>query len=143
MFVSLAHTSTFVNPYGRLAGMAVRRTLPAVSADGAACCSPLTDGALDAQAAERLAHMFKALGDPTRIRLLSLIAAAEGGEACICDLTVPVGLSQPTVSHHMKLLVDAGLVTRDQRGKWAFYAVVHDALSALGGTLDAALRTTS
>jgi ArsR family transcriptional regulator len=87
------------------------------------------------EAAERLAHIFKALGDPTRVRLLSLIAAHDGGEACICDLTDPVGLTQPTVSHHMRQLVEAGLVTREQRGKWAFYRVVPDALAALGAAL--------
>ncbi len=68
--------------------------------------------------------MFKALGDPTRVRLLSLIAAQPEREACICDLIDPVGLSQPTVSHHMKQLVDAGLVVRQQGGRWAFYRVV-------------------
>jgi ArsR family transcriptional regulator len=79
--------------------------------------------------------MFKALGDPTRVRLLSLIAAADGGEACICDLTEPVALSQPTVSHHMKILTDAGLITREQRGKWAYYTVINDALIALSDSL--------
>jgi ArsR family transcriptional regulator, arsenate/arsenite/antimonite-responsive transcriptional repressor len=108
---------------------------PALASDLAACCSPITGGTLDEASAERLARAFKALGDPTRVRLLSMIAASDGGEACVCDLTAPVGLSQPTVSHHMKLLVDAGLVTREQRGKWAYYAVVSDALQALGGTL--------
>ncbi len=107
----------------------------ATASAAAVCCSPLTGGTLDAAAAERLARVFKALGDPTRIRLLSLIAAADGGEACICDLTEPVGLSQPTVSHHMKSLVDAGLVTRQQRGRWAFYAVVPDALRAASAAL--------
>ncbi|GGD86545.1 hypothetical protein GCM10007269_31790 [Microbacterium murale] len=77
-----------------------------------------------------MSRVFKALGDPTRVRLLSLIAAGEGGEACICDLTEPVGLSQGTVSHHMKLLTDAGLVTREQRGKWAYFAVNNGALDA-------------
>ncbi len=98
-------------------------------------CSPLTGDALAPDAAERLARSFKALGDPTRVRLLSLIAAAADGEACICDLTAPVGLSQPTVSHHMKQLVDAGLVTRDQRGKWAYYAVVRESLELLANAL--------
>lgn len=78
--------------------------------------------------AERLAATFKALADPARVKLLSLIAAARDGEACICDLTAPLGLSQPTVSHHMKLLVDAGLVSRQQRGKWAYYRILRDAL---------------
>jgi ArsR family transcriptional regulator len=115
--------------------MATRTALPVLRAEADACCSPLTGGVLDADEAERLARTFKALGDPTRVRLLSLIAATQGGEACICDLTAPVGLSQPTVSHHMKLLVDAGLVTREQRGKWAYYAVVEATLTSLGETL--------
>ena len=100
-----------------------------------ACCSRLTGGALDAASAEQLARLFKALGEPTRVRLLSMIAASDTGEACICDLIAPVGLSQPTVSHHMKQLVDAGLVTREQRGKWAYYAVVPEALESLARAL--------
>ena len=110
-------------------------TLPLISGDLAACCAPVTGGVLDAAAAERLAHVFKALGDPTRVRLLSLIAAADGGEACICDLTAPVALSQPTISHHMKLLADAGLVTREQRGKWAYYRVIDAAMRSGGQAL--------
>ena len=109
--------------------------LPLLADDLAACCFPLTGGVLDEDAAERLARAFRALGDRHRVRLLSLIAAADGGEACICDLTAPVGLSQPTISHHMKLLVEAGLVTRDQRGKWAYYRVVPEAIAALSGIL--------
>jgi len=112
-------------------------SLPLLTTDAAACCSRVTAGVLDIDEAERIAKTFKALGDPTRVRLLSLIAASEGGEACICDLTEPVGLSQPTVSHHMRLLADAGLVTREQRGKWAYFAVVTDALKSAA----AALRT--
>ena len=106
----------------------------------AACCSPLTGGLISDDAAQTLAQMFKALGDPTRVKLLSLIAAAEGSEACICDLTDPVGLSQPTVSHHMKLLVEAGLVTREQRGKWAYFSVVPTALTALAESLASTTR---
>src|ERR1700728_1378559 len=109
--------------------------LPLLDGDLAACCSPLTGGALDEEAAERIARLFRALGDRHRVRLLSLIAAAEGGEACICDLTAPVGLAQPTVSHHMKQLVEAGLVTRDQRGKWAYYRVVPETMVALSEVL--------
>ncbi|CAM3188964.1 metalloregulator ArsR/SmtB family transcription factor [Nocardioides dubius] len=100
-----------------------------------ACCSTVTGGVLEVDEAERLARMFKALGDPTRVRLLSLIAAQPEREACICDLVEPVGLSQPTVSHHMKQLVDAGIVVREQRGKWAFYRVVDDTLVALSAAL--------
>lgn len=101
------------------------------------CCSPLTDGALSQDEATSLAAKFKALGDPTRVRLLSMIAAGDGGEACICDLTGPVGLSQPTVSHHMKLLAEAGLVAREQRGRWAYYRVVDASLEALADALRA------
>jgi len=110
------------------------KTLPLLDA-AEACCSTVTGGALEAEDAERLARMFKALGDPTRVRLLSLIAATPEQEACICDLVDPVGLSQPTVSHHMKQLVDAGLVVREQRGRWAYYRVVADTLTALSGAL--------
>jgi ArsR family transcriptional regulator len=99
------------------------------------CCSPVTGGVLDVAAAERMARVFRALGDPTRVRLLSLIAAHQGGEACVCDLTEPVGLSQPTVSHHLKQLVDAGLIIREQRGKWAYYQVVQPALDDLADAL--------
>jgi ArsR family transcriptional regulator len=109
--------------------------LPLISRDLAACCSPVTGGVLDVDAAERLARVFKALGDPTRVRLLSMIAAAEGGEACICDLTEPVALSQPTVSHHMKILADAQLITREQRGKWAHYRIVASTLRAVADAL--------
>ena len=99
------------------------------------CCTPLTGDVISPGDAEQLAHKFKALGDPTRVRLLSLIAAHEGGEACICDLIDPVGLSQPTVSHHMKQLADAGLVTRTQRGKWAYYRIVDDAFASLSAAI--------
>ena len=100
-----------------------------------ACCAPVTDGVLDPEAAAGLARAFKALSDPSRVRLLSLIAAQGSGEACVCDLTGSVGLSQPTVSHHMKQLVEAGLVTREQRGKWAYYRVDNHMLAALGEAL--------
>lgn len=111
-------------------------SLPVIQPDAlAACCSPVTGGQVSDEVAETLARMFKALGDPTRVKLLSLIAAAPDGEACICDMTEPVGLSQPTVSHHMRLLVDAGLATREQRGRWAFYRVAPEALRSLAGAL--------
>ena len=112
-------------------------TLPLTPSTLGACCSPVTGGVIDDATAEQLARVFKALGDPTRVRLVSLIAAAEGGEACICDLTDPVGLSQPTVSHHMKLLTDAGLISREQRGKWAYYRVVDETLTAMARALSA------
>jgi len=90
--------------------------------------------------AERLAGLLKAVADPTRLRLLSLVAGAGDGEACICDLTAPVGLSQPTVSHHMRILVEAGLLTRDQRGKWAYYRLVDGALETLSSAMLTSLR---
>jgi ArsR family transcriptional regulator, arsenate/arsenite/antimonite-responsive transcriptional repressor len=105
-----------------------------------ACCSPVTAGVLSDADAGTLAQMFRALSDPSRVKLLSLIAAAPGGEACICDLTDPVDLSQPTVSHHMKVLADAGLVHREQRGKWAYYRPVPDVLRALAAALSPATR---
>ncbi len=111
-------------------------TLPVLEPDPlAACCSPVTAGMVSDDAAGTLARLFKALGDPTRVKLLSMIAAASGNGACACDMTGPVGLSQPTVSHHLKLLVDAGLVTREQRGKWAYYRVVPEVLDSLAFAL--------
>jgi ArsR family transcriptional regulator, arsenate/arsenite/antimonite-responsive transcriptional repressor len=113
----------------------------AVTADDlAACCSPLTGGIIDNDAAQRLASVFKALGDPARVKLLSLIAAGDGGEACICDLTSPLDLTQPTVSHHMKQLVDAGLVSREQRGKWAYYRVNETALARVAQIMSVPAR---
>ena len=103
--------------------------------DAVACCTPLTREPLDAAQAEAVAHVLKAIAEPTRLRLLSLVAAHDGGEACVCDLTAPVGLSQPTVSHHLKVLVDAGLLTREKRGVWAYYALVPGALDAVAGVL--------
>ncbi|GGR66978.1 putative transcriptional regulator, ArsR family protein [Nocardioides luteus] len=109
--------------------------LPVLPSAAGACCSPVTGGVLEDEQAEALARTFKALGDPNRVKLLSIIAAADDQEACVCDLTEPVGLTQPTVSHHMKLLVDAGLVAREQRGRWAYFSIVPGALDALAGAL--------
>ena len=98
-------------------------------------CVPASAAAVDDATAQRLAKVFKALGDPTRVKLLSLITASAQGEMCVCDFTAPVGLSQPTVSHHLRLLVEAGLVTREQRGRWAYYRPVPEVLSAATQTL--------
>ncbi|WP_402463224.1 ArsR/SmtB family transcription factor [Isoptericola aurantiacus] len=106
-------------------------TRPDAAAD---CCGP-QPAALDGVEAQQIARTFKALGDPTRVTLLSTVMAAPQGEACVCDLTAPVGLSQPTVSHHLKILVEAGLLTRTQRGRWAYYAAVPGALEALADTV--------
>jgi ArsR family transcriptional regulator, arsenate/arsenite/antimonite-responsive transcriptional repressor len=102
------------------------------------CCTPLLREPLTASQAAGLASTLKALADPTRLRLVSMVAAHEGGEACVCDLTEPLGLTQPTVSHHLKILVDAGIFTRDKRGVWAYYALVPSALDALAAVLSTA-----
>jgi ArsR family transcriptional regulator len=99
------------------------------------CCQPVTAGVLDEAAAEHLAARFKALSDPARLRLLSMVAAAPDGEVCACDLVEPSGRSQPTVSHHLALLVEAGLVTREKRGRWAWYSVDPERLSELRDAL--------
>jgi ArsR family transcriptional regulator, arsenate/arsenite/antimonite-responsive transcriptional repressor len=114
--------------------------LPILTTEFAVCCAPVTGEVITAEDAEQLARTFKALADPTRVRLLSLIAAHDAGEACICDLIEPVALAQPTVSHHMKQLADAGLVTREQRGKWAYYRIVNDALTALAAAITPAAQ---
>lgn len=97
----------------------------------AAACPPLLAGPLDADEAARLAGALKVIADPARLRVLSLIQAQPTGEACVCHLTGPLGLTQPTVSHHLKVLLDAGLVEREQRGNWAYFRVVPDQLRTL------------
>ena len=97
----------------------------------ASACPPLLAEPLSPDAAEQLAAPLKALADPARLRLLSLIQAQPGGEACVCHLTAPLDLSQGTVSHHLRVLREAGLVERDQRGSWAYYRVVPESLAAL------------
>lgn len=94
-------------------------------------CPPLLQGPLGVEEAEHLSASLKALAEPARLRLLSLLQAQPGHEACVCHLTEPLGLSQPTVSHHLKVLLQAGLVEREQRGSWAYYRVDPGALSAL------------
>lgn len=101
-----------------------------------ACCSPVTEGALDEVSAAEIADALKVLADPARLRLVSMIAAAETGEACACDLVAPLERSQPTVSHHLSMLVDAGFLTREKRGKWAWYRVDRDRLRSLAALLE-------
>jgi ArsR family transcriptional regulator len=104
-------------------------------ADTAACCPPLSAQPLTASQAEQIAPMLKALADPVRLRLMSLVASHEGGEACICNLNDAFDLSQPTISHHMKVLHDAGLVDRDKRGVWVYYRARTQALASLGALI--------
>jgi ArsR family transcriptional regulator, arsenate/arsenite/antimonite-responsive transcriptional repressor len=101
------------------------------------CCVPLTQGVLSEDEAEELAAMFKLLADPVRLRLLSIVATAPAGEVCACDLTEPLDRSQPTVSHHLAALTDAGLLERDKRGKWAWYRVAPERLAVLRDALGA------
>jgi ArsR family transcriptional regulator len=104
------------------------------------CCAPLLTEALDEEAAVELARAFKVLADPVRLRLLSLIAASPGGTACSCDLEEPVGKSQPTVSHHLSLLAEAGLVTKEKVGRWVNCTVVPERLAVLREALAPGFR---
>jgi ArsR family transcriptional regulator len=98
---------------------------------GPECCPTGLTEPLDRFSAESLAVLLKAVADPTRLQLLALLRAAETGEACVCDLTEPLGLAQPTVSHHLKTLTGAGLITREKRGTWAWYSVVPERLAEI------------
>lgn len=98
-------------------------------------CCPVMDAPLSKKDSERLATAFKAIADPARLRLLSLIAAQPGAEACTCDLTDPLGLAQPTVSHHLRVLLEAGILERERRGQWTYYRVVPASLKALRDVL--------
>jgi ArsR family transcriptional regulator len=102
----------------------------------AASCSPLSAEPLTSEDADQLAAALRILADPARLRLLSLIQAQPDGEACVCHLQEPLGLSQPTVSHHLKVLVGAGLLEREKRGRWAYFRVVPNQLAALRDLLD-------
>lgn len=112
-------------------------------ADTVACCLPLSARPLSQTQADQIASLLKALADPVRLRLMSLVASHPGGEACVCDLNDAFDLSQPTISHHLKVLRDAGLVDRDKRGVWVYYRARPEALAGLaaliGSTPTAAL----
>ena len=112
------------------------RPLPLLAAtSGPACCPSGLDAPLQRPDAVDLSRLFKALADPARLQLLALIKSSPAGECCVCDLTEPLGLSQPTVSHHLKVLADAGLLSRDRRGTWAWYSVVPERLAELSNVL--------
>jgi ArsR family transcriptional regulator len=103
--------------------------------DLAACCAPITREPISEDSAEKLARTLKALADPARLRIISMVAAHAGAEACVCDLQQPLGLSQPTVSHHLKVLTDAGFLSRSKRGTWAYYTLVPGSLDSIAGLL--------
>jgi ArsR family transcriptional regulator len=99
------------------------------------CCAPLSAPTLSVEEAESTASLFKALGDPARVRIVNLLAS-RGGEVCACEFEPALGLSQPTVSHHLKKLTDAGLLDREQRGKWAYFSINREAAARLAGLVD-------
>lgn len=106
--------------------------------DPLACCTPLAREPLAAEAAARVVPMLRAVADPARLRLLSLVLSHEGAEACVCDLLPCFDLSQPTISHHLKVLHEAGLLDREKRGTWVFYIARPEALAALANLFTAA-----
>jgi ArsR family transcriptional regulator, arsenate/arsenite/antimonite-responsive transcriptional repressor len=99
------------------------------------CCLPLLVGNLKAEDAVRVAALFRVLGEPARLQLLSFIAAQPRGEACVCELTQPLGLSQPTVSHHLKVMYEAGLLQKERRGNWIYYRVILESIESLRNAL--------
>jgi len=113
--------------------MATKRTTGVLDLE--ACCPAIGDAPLAESEARELARAFAALSDPARLRILSMLASAEAGEICACDLVAPVGRSQPTVSHHLKVLSEAGLITGDKRGRWVWYRAVPERLAQLRDAL--------
>jgi ArsR family transcriptional regulator, arsenate/arsenite/antimonite-responsive transcriptional repressor len=111
------------------------RELPVVSLDTVACCEPLASEPLSPQGAADLAPLFKALADPMRLRLLSLIACHEGGESCVCDLTEAFDVTAPTVSYHLRILREAGLISAERRGTWVYYRVNPQVLAQMSAVL--------
>ena len=104
-------------------------------ADTAACCPPLSHEPLSAEQADLVAPQLKALAEPVRLRLMSLVASHPGGEACVCDLNEAFDLTQPTISHHLKVLHEAGLLDREKRGVWVYYRARTQALASLGALI--------
>ena len=121
--------------------MSNRTGLPVLGQDQSVCCAPLTRAPIGEGEAAEVAHVLKALADPVRLRLLSLIGAHDGGEACVCDLTAPFDLTGPTISHHLKVLREAGLIDSERRGTWIYYHVVPAALASLAGLFTPGLAT--
>jgi ArsR family transcriptional regulator len=124
---------TFIDAYAILKSMSVDTSLPLLAV--AACCRPLDDSALTDEDAARTAAVFKALADPARVRIVNLLARSSE-PVCVCELTPSLRLAQPTVSHHLKKLLEAGLLQREQRGVWAYYSLDREALSRAAGILE-------
>lgn len=123
----------FIRPGGneRINICQYRHMSKSCAGDALDCCSPLTGEPMDADTAARVAPVFKALGDPVRLRLMSLVLSHENAEACVCDLLPAFDLSQPTISHHLKVLHEAGLLGREKRGTWVYYQARLEALASL------------
>jgi ArsR family transcriptional regulator, arsenate/arsenite/antimonite-responsive transcriptional repressor len=115
--------------------MANQRLLPVIPADGEECCAPLAREPLPQAGAEELAPLFKALADPMRLRLLSLIACHEGGESCVCDLLDAFDVTAPSVSYHLKILREAGLISSERRGTWVYYRVNPGVMARMSAVL--------
>ncbi|MFL6023704.1 MAG: metalloregulator ArsR/SmtB family transcription factor [Marmoricola sp.] len=115
------------------------KSLTLTPVETVACCSPLVSAPLSEESAERIAPLLKAIADPVRLRLLSLVAAHEGAEACVCDLNDAFDLSQPTISHHLKVLHESGLLDRTKRGVWVYYRVQREALADLAALIGGGL----
>jgi ArsR family transcriptional regulator, arsenate/arsenite/antimonite-responsive transcriptional repressor len=116
--------------------MSMRTELPVLDPSApVACCAPLAAPVLSSEEAEATATLFRALGDPARVRIVNALATADE-PVCVCEFVGPLGLSQPTVSHHLKKLTDAGLLEREQRGRWAYYSLNPEAASTLAALVD-------
>lgn len=115
--------------------MSISRTDAAVSTRGDECCPAVLAAPLSEQRAAALAADLAVVADPVRLRLLSLLVSAEAGEVCVCEMVGPIGRSQPTISHHLKILVDAGLIVGDKRGRWVWYRAVPEKIAHLRGVL--------
>jgi ArsR family transcriptional regulator, arsenate/arsenite/antimonite-responsive transcriptional repressor len=113
----------------------VSKSLVLTPVQTVACCSPLSREPLSRSQAEQIAPLLKALADPVRLRLMSMVASHEGGEACVCDLTEGFDLSQPTISHHLKVLHEVGLLDRSKRGVWVYYKARSEALADLAALI--------
>jgi ArsR family transcriptional regulator, arsenate/arsenite/antimonite-responsive transcriptional repressor len=112
-----------------------QKLLPVLEADVAQCCAPLACEPLPAAGAEELAALFKAVADPVRLRLLSMIACHPGGESCVCDLTPAFAMTAPSISYHLKILREAGLITSERRGTWVYYRVLPEVMARMSAVL--------
>jgi ArsR family transcriptional regulator, arsenate/arsenite/antimonite-responsive transcriptional repressor len=115
--------------------VANQKLLPVLEPGGAECCQPLACEPLSPGGAEEMAALFKAVADPLRLRLLSLIACHEGGESCVCDLTGEFEVTAPSISYHLKILREAGLISSERRGTWVYYRVEPEAMARMSAVL--------